>query len=323
MNPDDSQRDGDSLGGDTALAAVASPGDLARGLAAWLEWQRAAGLDAVEGTLPAPVVHRPGRSARHPPPRAGRPPGQARAQAAASKLPKEAPARSASRQPFPAPHTGYDKTLVLPPDSPVDPASIVRGAEGLEAVRAILGECKRCRLHEGRRHIVFGEGNPQAELMFVGEGPGANEDRLGRPFVGRAGQLLDRMIAAMGFAREEVYIANVVKCRPPRNREPSPDEVLACRPFLVGQIAAIRPKVIVALGAVAARTLLQVRASISRLRARWHVVRVPDVGAVDVMATFHPAFLLRNPEMKRHAWEDLKAVLARLGRSPPPRRPRR
>ena len=177
----------------------------------------------------------------------------------------------------------------------------------LTEIRADIGDCTRCKLHSGRTHIVYGVGNPEATLMFVGEGPGADEDLQGEPFVGRAGQLLTQIIKAMGFAREEVYIANVVKCRPPGNRNPEPDEIAQCEPFLHAQIAAIRPRVIVALGKFAAQTLLATDTPISRLRGQFHQLR-----DVHVMPTFHPSYLLRNPAAKREVWEDMKMVIARL-----------
>ena len=179
----------------------------------------------------------------------------------------------------------------------------------LESIRAEIGpDCSRCKLHKlGRRQIVFGVGNPAAELMFVGEAPGADEDIQGVPFVGRAGQLLTKMIAAIGMAREDVDIANVIKGRPPENRKPEPDEVETCEPFLFQQIDAIRPKVIVALGSFAAKTLLRSQESISRLRGRVYEVR-----GAKLIPTFHPSFLLRSPDRKRDAWEDLKRARALL-----------
>ena len=182
----------------------------------------------------------------------------------------------------------------------------------LPVIRADIGECTRCKLHQGRTNIVFGVGSPDARLMFVGEGPGADEDEQGEPFVGRAGQLLTQIIKAMGLAREDVYIANVVKCRPPGNRNPEPDEIEQCSPFLHAQIAAIKPVVIVALGKFAAQTLLQTETPISRLRGQFH-----RIGAVEVMPTFHPSYLLRNPAAKREVWADLQLVLKHLGRSLP------
>ncbi len=179
----------------------------------------------------------------------------------------------------------------------------------LEQVREALGECTRCRLCEGRNRIVFGDGNPQADLLFVGEGPGADEDRQGLPFVGRAGELLTSMIEkGLGISRRDVYICNIVKCRPPGNRTPLADEVAACRPFLDGQIAAVAPKVIVALGKPATSLLLGRDVPITRVRGRWHEYR-----GIPLMPTYHPAFVLRQytVENRRLVWEDLKAALAR------------
>ncbi|MBI5014500.1 MAG: uracil-DNA glycosylase [Deltaproteobacteria bacterium] len=177
----------------------------------------------------------------------------------------------------------------------------------LRAIREDLGDCRRCRLWEKRARLVFGVGDPGARLLFVGEGPGAEEDRRGEPFVGRAGQLLDRMIGALGLERRQVYIANVVKCRPPSNREPAEDEASTCLPFLWRQIEAVRPRVVCALGAHAARSLLGAEGPLGALRGRVHVAR-----GWTVLATYHPAYLLRNPSGKRQAWEDLKKVKALL-----------
>jgi len=188
------------------------------------------------------------------------------------------------------------------------------GSPALLDIRQGLGECQRCKLGQGRTRLVFGVGNPRAELMFVGEGPGEDEDRQGEPFVGRAGQLLTKMIEAMGFERADVYIANVVKCRPPGNRNPEPDEIEACEPFLRAQIAAVGPKVIVALGKFAAQTLLRETSPISRLRGRWFAYE-----GVKLMPTFHPAYLLRSPQEKVKAWEDLQLVMKELGKAPPRR----
>ena len=182
-------------------------------------------------------------------------------------------------------------------------------AARLAEIRQDIGDCSRCKLHQGRTHVVFGVGNPRARLMFVGEGPGAEEDARGEPFVGRAGKKLDEMIAAIGLRREDVYIANVVKCRPPGNRDPEPDEIATCSPFLVRQIEAIRPRVIVTLGSPAARTLLRTRAGITQLRGTWHSFR-----GIPVMPTFHPAYLLRSYtlENRRKVFEDLKAARERM-----------
>ena len=179
----------------------------------------------------------------------------------------------------------------------------------LHQIRTELGECTRCGLHATRKSIVFGVGAPDASLMFVGEAPGEQEDRRGDPFVGRAGELLDRMIEAMGWTRDTVYIANIVQCRPPGNRNPQPDEIAACMPFLNAKIASIAPRVIVALGRPAANTLLGNDAPISALRGTFH-----DRHGTKVMPTFHPAYLLREPDRKRDAWADLKLVMAELAR---------
>lgn len=179
--------------------------------------------------------------------------------------------------------------------------------EELKKIREELGDCTRCKLCQGRTHIVFGVGNPKADLMFVGEGPGRDEDLQGEPFVGRAGQLLTKMIEAMGFKRGEVYIANIVKCRPPDNRYPDPEEVATCYPFLVKQIGAIHPRVLIALGNLAAQTLLETKKGITTLRGQFH-----DFHGIPLMPTFHPAFLLRNPPMKKPCWEDLKKVMHAL-----------
>jgi uracil-DNA glycosylase len=182
----------------------------------------------------------------------------------------------------------------------------------LREIREDLGECTRCRLHKGRTNLVFGVGNVNADLMFVGEGPGADEDAQGEPFVGRAGQLLNNMISAMGLKREEVYIANVVKCRPPGNRTPEKDECDVCSPFLLRQIAVIQPKVIVALGAVAAKNLLAVNDSMANLRGRWY-----DFRGARLAVTYHPAYLLRDPRQKKETWKDLQMVMQYLGLKAP------
>jgi len=192
----------------------------------------------------------------------------------------------------------------------------------LAAIREDIGECTRCRLHKGRNQIVFGVGDPKAELMFIGEAPGADEDMQGLPFVGRAGQLLTNMIAAMGLRREYVYIANIIKCRPPGNRMPERDECETCSPYLMRQIATIRPKVIVALGAVAAKTLLAINAPMSELRGNWYDF-TPQVEKhlrpeepEKLAVTYHPAFLLRDPRQKKETWKDLQMVMKYLGLKP-------
>jgi len=183
-------------------------------------------------------------------------------------------------------------------------------SETLEDIRRDLGDCRRCKLWSTRTNIVFGEGNPKAELMFVGEAPGADEDASGRPFVGRAGQLLTKMIEAIDMKREDVYIANTVKSRPPGNRNPEPDETLACIPFVFRQIAVIRPKLIVTLGNPATQGLLETKIGITRLRGTFQ--DYPRIPGIKVLPTFHPAYLLRSPDKKREAWEDLKKVQAFL-----------
>ena len=183
--------------------------------------------------------------------------------------------------------------------------------DAVAALRAIsedIGDCTRCGLSRGRKNIVFGVGNLRAEIMFIGEGPGADEDEQGEPFVGRAGQLLNNMIAAMGIRREDVYIANVVKCRPPQNRAPERDEIDTCSPFLMRQVDVIRPKIIVALGATAAKTLLGISDSMASLRGRLY-----DFRGTKLAVTYHPAFLLRDPRQKKEAWKDLQMVMNFLG----------
>ena len=177
-------------------------------------------------------------------------------------------------------------------------------SETLEDIRADLGDCRRCRLARGRNNIVFGAGHSAAKLVFVGEGPGFEEDQQGRPFVGAAGQLLTRIIGAIKLDRARVYICNIIKCRPPGNRNPEPDEIQACFPFLERQLAAIQPDFIVALGAYAAQALLETNTPISRLRKRFH-----EYNGIKVLPTYHPAYLLRNPDKKREVWEDMKMLM--------------
>ncbi|MFZ0771538.1 MAG: uracil-DNA glycosylase [Candidatus Sulfotelmatobacter sp.] len=192
----------------------------------------------------------------------------------------------------------------------------------LKLIREDLGDCTRCKLHkQGRKQIVFGVGNARADLMFVGEGPGADEDTQGKPFVGRAGQLLNNMIKAMGLRREDVYIANIVKCRPPGNRQPERDECETCSPFLMRQIAVVKPKAIVALGATAAKNLLAINAPMTELRGRWYDFKPagsdPAWAGARLAVTYHPAFLLRDPRQKAEAWKDLQMVMKYLGIVPP------
>jgi uracil-DNA glycosylase family 4 len=189
------------------------------------------------------------------------------------------------------------------------PAPVPAAAPTLESIRADIGDCQRCKLAPTRTHIVFGSGNPNAELVFVGEAPGADEDEQGLPFVGAAGQYLTKIIESIGVKREDTYICNILKCRPPNNRNPEPDEVAQCSPFLKRQLEAIKPKVVCCLGKFAAQTMLQSADSITRLRGRFH-----DIDGMRVIATFHPAYLLRSPEKKREVWEDMKTIRAELFR---------
>jgi uracil-DNA glycosylase len=213
-----------------------------------------------------------------------------------------------------------DSVLTIAPHAE---RAITDPVTALKLIREDLGDCTRCKLHQGRKQIVFGVGNPHSELMFVGEGPGADEDMQGEPFVGRAGQLLNNMIKAMGLRREDVYIANIVKCRPPGNRQPERDESETCSPFLMRQIAAIKPKVIVALGATASKNLLAINAPMSELRGRFYDFKPAGVGSdpawpgARLAVTYHPAFLLRDPRQKGEAWKDLQMVMKYLGIEPP------
>jgi len=193
--------------------------------------------------------------------------------------------------------------------NPKSESGVTDPVQALRLIREDLGDCTRCRLSkQGRKQIVFGVGNPKADLMFIGEAPGADEDQQGEPFVGRAGQLLNNMIKAMGLRREDVYIANIIKCRPPGNRMPERDECETCSPFLMRQISAIRPKAIVALGAVAAKTLLAINAPMSEFRGHWF-----DFRGTKLAVTYHPAFLLRDPRQKKETWKDLQMVMKELG----------
>ncbi len=232
------------------------------------------------------------------------------------KLREEMPARK---------HASVAKPAdILPVLTSYSEQGVADPVAALKLIREDLGECTRCKLHQqGRKQIVFGVGNPRADLMFVGEGPGADEDTQGEPFVGRAGQLLNNMIKAMGIRREDVYIANIVKCRPPGNRTPERDECETCSPFLMRQIAVIKPKVVVALGAVAAKNLLAINAPMSELRGRFYdfvpsgANSDPSWQGTKLAVTYHPAFLLRDPRQKGEAWKDLQMVMKYLGLEPP------
>lgn len=200
------------------------------------------------------------------------------------------------------------RAVAATPETPTEAPTPPRRPT-LEEIRAEMGDCRRCKLWRTRTHLVFGEGSPTAELMFIGEGPGAEEDQQGRPFVGPAGQLLNNLLAKLGLRREEVYIANVVKSRPPGNREPEPDEIAACLPFLKKQIEAIQPRVIVTLGRVATQALLETGTPLTKLRGTWQSYQ-----GIPVMPTFHPSYLLRFPRERLKTWEDMQKVMARLGR---------
>lgn len=254
-----------------------------REVRAWLEREVALGLEAVPRSAAAAAA--PAAS-----------PSPVAAPAPAPPLPRPAANASAAADPL------------------VEPA--VRAAATLDDLREVLGDCRRCKLCKGRNSIVFGAGDPHARLMFIGEGPGEDEDRLGEPFVGKAGELLDSIITnGMGLKRSDVYIANVIKCRPPNNRNPEPDEIVACEPFLMRQVELVKPEVIVSLGNFATQALLRDRTPISRRRGHWH-----DVAGTPLMPTFHPAYLLRNPVDKRLVWEDVKLVMGRLGLPLPSRK---
>ncbi|QSV44530.1 uracil-DNA glycosylase [Geobacter benzoatilyticus] len=218
--------------------------------------------------------------------------------------------------------TGGEKTAPPLEASPVaesalplpvaEPHAQAAAGETLDDIRSELGECVRCQLGSQRTNLVFGVGNPRARLVFIGEAPGREEDLKGEPFVGEAGQLLTKIIQAMGFARDEVYICNVLKCRPPGNRNPHHEEIEQCAPFMLRQVRAIAPEAVVALGTFAAQTLLATKEPISRLRGRFH-----DYHGIPLMPTFHPAFLVRNPERKREVWADMKQVMALMGKDVP------
>jgi uracil-DNA glycosylase len=241
-----------------------------------------------------------------------------RALTAAFRVHLEARGRSGtlgvSRQPSPAPapvaEAADEPPTPYPTPPPVlyDEGQVMHSGRGLNALRAEIGDCQRCKLAKGRRHIVFGTGNPEANLMFVGEAPGGEEDVQGEPFVGPAGQLLTKMIQAMGYQRQDVYICNVIKCRPPQNRNPELDEIAACEPFLRKQIAIVQPRVLVALGKFAAHFLCAEETPITRLRGNLRTYH-----EIPVMPTYHPAFLLRDASRKAEAWADLKQVMALLG----------
>jgi DNA polymerase len=222
-------------------------------------------------------------------------------------------------QPLAAATTAAAVAAPLSPPSILNPQSSILSAEERQTRLTVLADtvkaCTRCVLHVERKQTVFARGSGSSGLCFIGEGPGADEDEQGLPFVGAAGQLLDKMIAAMGIERDDVYVCNIVKCRPPKNRTPEPDEMSACMPFLTEQLALIEPQVIVALGKTAVQGLFGTAEGITRIRGRWRLFQ----GRIAVMPTFHPAYLLRNPAAKREVWTDLQLVLKHLGRALPPK----
>jgi uracil-DNA glycosylase len=288
------------------MSPPASPPDRATLLASlrdYVEQIREEGLEGLEGrssiaTSPAPVKA-PAAPARATAPasRSSAPPAQVAAATRSAELLAGSP---------PAEHSYLNPAYLYPE---------LEQTADLAALRAFIGECTRCKLAPKRTNIVFGVGNPKADLMFVGEAPGADEDLRGEPFVGRAGQLLTDIIErGMGMTRAEVYICNVIKCRPPENRNPEADEVAACEPFLLRQIDLVRPRVIVGLGTFAVQAVLKLKTPISKLRGIWHEVR-----GIKMMPTFHPAYLLRNPGEKRLVWSDIQEVMKVLGRPIPQR----
>lgn len=275
---------------------------LARDLAAHLEWQRLLGVTGIEprgagepGATAAAAVAVAGASGAT----IGSPAAVERAGLPGAR-PAEQPAGPGAEQRTPRARPSDDVAAAEP---------ALGAARSLEALRGVIGDCRRCRLHGARTNVVFGVGDPKARIVFVGEGPGQDEDLRGEPFVGRAGQLLTDIIEkGMKLRRDDVYICNVVKCRPPQNRNPEPDEVATCSPFLFRQIELVEPEVLVTLGKFAAQTLLATKTPITQLRGRWQ-----DFRGIPVMPTFHPAYLLRNPAEKKTVWQDIQLVMSRLG----------
>jgi len=309
---------GDSLltGSIADWAAVSSRDDLrnelcelARQARSWVEWVADSGVDDLPRATER-AAESPREAAPPPPPEAAGP------RAAVGALGGAAPPKAVEAAAAPS-----------RPDEPASPAATASPPSGpalvaltpaertarLTELAAEVSRCTRCKLHETRNHTVFARGSDSAELVFVGEGPGADEDAQGVPFVGKAGRLLDRMVAAMGYDRDEVYISNVVKCRPPRNRKPEPDEMAACLPYLKEQLTLLSPKAIVCLGATGVQGLLGASMGITRMRGTWKLYG----GRIPLMPTFHPAYLLRQPDKKRDVWNDLQQVMKRLGKEPP------
>jgi DNA polymerase len=289
-------------GGGSAGGGAAGGRDPGAALRARLEWLRLLGVEEIRLRRPEPAGASPSVPAGAPEsipayaPTAAPAPASAPAVMQATLFGGMEPAAPAARG-----------DSALPSLAQVKAPAAADPAEALRLIRDDLGDCRRCRLCEGRTNLVFGVGSPRARLMFVGEGPGADEDAKGEPFVGRAGQLLTKIIESMGMTREQVYIANVVKCRPPENRVPRPDEVAECAPFLFRQIQAIRPRVVVCLGTPAVQTVLGTKETITRLRGNFR-----EIDGIRIMPTYHPAYLLRNPNAKKDVWEDMKKVMALL-----------
>jgi DNA polymerase len=282
--------------------------ELSAALRAHAEWLAATGATGIERSTAAPLAP-PHQTARVERPPAARADVATRAAAAP---------RTASGVPNSPPPSALPPIIAPPPVRA--PAAAPLGADEKKRRLEVLAEtvkgCTRCALHAGRTQTVFARGTGTSGLCFVGEGPGADEDEQGFPFVGKAGQLLDKMIGAMGLDRDEVYVCNIVKCRPPNNRKPEPEEMTSCMPYLEEQLATLQPQVIVALGATAVQGLFGTNEGITRLRGRWKLHK----GEIPVMPTFHPAFLLRNPAAKKEVWDDLQAVLRQMGRAVPARK---
>ncbi|AUX26243.1 DNA polymerase [Sorangium cellulosum] len=311
--------------------------DLTASVRAFLEWHAAAGAEGLPGAPSAlhevqggsssesgAAPRRPGFAGLHAPApsRGGAPTGaftpppeQRGAPAQGVRSPVQAPRGPEPPSPLAASAASAPRADAAARALASQPDTLEERAARLSLIAEEVRSCQKCPLHEGRTHTVFSRGNPRSEIVFVGEGPGAEEDLQGEPFVGPAGQLLDRMIAAMGYQRDEVYICNIVKCRPPKNRKPEPAEMAACSPYLAAQLAVLRPRVIVALGATAVQGLIGTTEGITKLRGTWKLYK----GAIPIMPTFHPAYLLRQPGAKREVWSDLKEVMRHLGKSAPDR----
>ncbi|MGM0578975.1 MAG: uracil-DNA glycosylase [Myxococcota bacterium] len=269
--------------------------EMASALRQWAEYAEDTGAEAL------PFDESP----RVPPMAGPRPDAASQGRGGGAGAPSQAPPAARRRAPGPRPPSSRPATR--PPGARKAPSFPGGGSPELDALRAEMGDCRRCGLHQGRTNLVFGVGNPHADVVVVGEGPGYHEDRMGEPFVGRAGQLLTRMLAAVGVPREEAYICNVVKCRPPNNRDPNPDEIATCSPFMRRQIEAIDPKVVITVGRFAGNVVLGTDETMGRLRGA-----VREAGGVPVVPLYHPAYLLRNPAHKGRAWEDLLRVKALL-----------